>query len=48
MENKYRPTRLDHFPKDTLKKWLEDHGLPISKHGSENVETMQRATGGKA
>lgn len=41
-----RPTRLDHFPKaKDLVKWLEDHSLPISKQGHENIKTMEAATG---
>ncbi len=43
-----RPTRLDHFPKaQDLIKWLEDHGLPVSKNNENNINTMLRATGGK-
>lgn len=31
---------------DTLKVWLEGHGFPISKEKSDNIKTMERATGG--
>lgn len=30
---------------DTLKMWLENHGLPVDKNIHKNIDTMERATG---
>lgn len=43
----YKPTREDHFNADNLKKWLEDHNLPVSKDPEKNRKTMVLATGGR-
>lgn len=51
MEGRYRPSRLDHFPKKAdLVRWLEDHALPVATKGSafeheDNINTMLKATG---
>ena len=55
MNKIYHPTRQDHFSGkgggERLKKWLEDHNLPVSGDKflghQENLDTMIKATGGK-
>ena len=46
MENGYRPTRLDHFPKaEDVAKWLKERGIAHGDDPASQQEAMERATG---